>query len=83
MSLHAEIVPSVVDRIKRTLVSLKMPRALEIVDATVRRIERGEVTPLEAIDMLLVEELTLRENRRVRMALQMAKLSAVKNARRL
>jgi DNA replication protein DnaC len=78
MSLHAEIVPSVVDRIKRTLVSLKMPRALEIVDATVRRIERGEVTPLEAIDMLLVEELTLRENRRVRMALQMAKLSAVK-----
>jgi DNA replication protein DnaC len=78
MSLHAEIVPSVVDRIKRTLVSLKMPRALEIVDATVRRIERGEVTPLEAIDMLLVEEFTLRENRRVRMALQMAKLSAVK-----
>ena len=77
MSLQAEIVPSVVDRIKRTLVSLKMPRAIEIVDTTVRCIERGEVTPLEAIDMLLVEELTLRENRRVRMALQMAKLSAV------
>jgi DNA replication protein DnaC len=78
MSPPAEIVPSVVDRIKRTLVGLKMPRALEILDATVRRIERGEVTPLEAIDVLLVEELTLRENRRVRMALQMAKLSAVK-----
>jgi DNA replication protein DnaC len=72
------MVPSVVDRIKRTLVGLKMPRALEILDATVRRIERGEVTLLEAIDGLLVEELTLRENRRVRMALQMAKLSAVK-----
>jgi DNA replication protein DnaC len=72
------MVPSVVDRIKRTLVGLKMPRALEILDATVRRIERGEVTPLEAIDVLLVEELTLRENRRVKMALQMAKLSAVK-----
>jgi DNA replication protein DnaC len=70
--------PAVVDRIKRTLVGLKMPRALEILDATVRRIERGEVTPLEAIDVLLAEELTLRENRRVRMALQMAKLSAVK-----
>jgi DNA replication protein DnaC len=78
MNPPAEIVPSVVDRIKRTLVGLKMPRAIEILDATVRRIERGEVTPLEAIDMLLVEELTLRENRRVRMALQMAKLSAVK-----
>ena len=83
MSLHAEIVPSVVDRIKRTLVSLKMPRALEIVDATVRRIERGEVTPLEAIDMLLVEELTLRENRRVRMALQMAQALRRQDARRL
>jgi DNA replication protein DnaC len=78
MSSPAEIGPSVVDRIRRTLVGLKMPRAIEILDATVRRIERGEVTPLEAIDMLLVEELTLRENRRVRMALQMAKLSAVK-----
>jgi DNA replication protein DnaC len=78
MSPPTEITPSVVDRIKRTLVGLKMPRALEILDATVRRIERGEVTPLEAIDVLLVEELTLRENRRVRMALQMAKLSAVK-----
>ena len=78
MSPPAEMVPAVVDRIKRTLVGLKMPRALEILDATVRRIERGEVTPLEAIDGLLVEELTLREDRRVRMALQMAKLSAVK-----
>jgi DNA replication protein DnaC len=78
MSSPAEIGPSVVDRIKRTLVGLKMPRAIEILDATVRRIERGEVTPLEAIDLLLLEELTLRENRRVRMALQMAKLSAVK-----
>jgi DNA replication protein DnaC len=73
-----EITPAVVDRIKRTLVGLKMPRALEVLDATVRRIERGEVTPLEAIDGLLAEELTLRENRRVRMALQMAKLSAIK-----
>ena len=78
MSPPAEMAPSVVDRIKRTLVGLKMPRALEILDATVRRIERGEVSPLEAVDLLLVEELTLRESRRVRMALQMAKLSAVK-----
>jgi DNA replication protein DnaC len=55
-----------------------MPRALEIVDATVRRIERGEVTALEAIDALLAEELTLRENRRVRTALVMARLSTIK-----
>jgi DNA replication protein DnaC len=78
MTAHAEIIPSVVDRIKRSLVGLKMPRALEILDVTLRGIERGETTTLEAIDLLLTEELTLRENRRVKMALQMARLSAIK-----
>src|SRR5208283_1833742 len=78
MTAHAEIIPSVVDRIKQSLVGLKMPRAIEILDATVRRIERGEMNALEAIDALLAEELALRENRRVRMALQMARLSAIK-----
>ena len=78
MSAQTEIVPTLVERIKHSLVGLKMPRALEIVDATVRRIERGEVTALEAIDALLAEELTLRENRRVRTALVMARLSTIK-----
>src|SRR3954462_6857675 len=78
MSAQTEIVPTLVEGIKRTLVGLRMPRALEIVDATVRRIERGEVTPLEAIDALLAEELMLRENRRVRTALVMARLSTIK-----
>ena len=36
MTAHPEIVPSVVDRIKQTMVALKMPRAIEILDATVR-----------------------------------------------
>jgi DNA replication protein DnaC len=57
---------------------VKMPRAIEILDATVRRIERGEMNALEAIDALLAEELTLRENRRVKMAPVMARLSAIK-----
>ena len=69
---------SVIDRVKTNLVGLKMPRALEILDVTLRGIERGEITALEAIDALLTEELTLRENRRVKMAVQMAKLSAIK-----
>ncbi|HEX5259485.1 MAG TPA: IS21-like element helper ATPase IstB [Sphingomicrobium sp.] len=72
------LVPAVVDHIKRNLVGLKMPRALEILDVTVQGIERGEMTALEAIDVLLTEELTLRENRRVKMALLMARLSAIK-----
>ena len=75
MSATIEIVPSVLDRIRRTLVGLKMPRALEVLDQTVRQLERGEASALEVIDTLLAEELTLRENRRVKMALRMAKLS--------
>ena len=75
---HPEIVPSVVDRIKRTLVGLKMPCAIEILDATVRQLERGEMSALEAIDALLTEELTLRENRRIKTALVMARLSTIK-----
>ena len=70
--------PAVIDRVKRNLVGLKMPRALEILDVTLRGIERGETTALEALDLLLTEELTLRENRRVKMALVMARLSAIK-----
>ena len=70
--------PSVIERVKTTLVALKMPRALEILDVTLRGIERGEIGAVEAIDALLTEELTTRENRRVRMAVQMARLSAIK-----
>ena len=55
-----------------------MPRALEILDVTLRGIERGETTALDALDILLTEELTLRENRRVKIAVQMARLSAIK-----
>jgi DNA replication protein DnaC len=78
MTAHPEIVPSVVDRIKQTMVALKMPRAIEILDATVRRLEQGEMTALEAIDALLAEEFTLRENRRIKTALVMARLSTIK-----
>ena len=76
--MTADIVPSVVDRIKHTMVGLKMPCAIEILDATVRRLERGEMTALEAIDALLAEEFTLRENRRIKTALVMARLSTIK-----
>src|SRR6202789_2339665 len=69
---------SIVDRIKGNLVGLKMPRALEILDVTIRGMERGETTAIEAIDLLLIEEITIRENRRIKMALQMARLSAIK-----
>ena len=55
-----------------------MPRALEMLDATLRRIEQGEINGIEALDHLLVEELTVRENRRIKAALMMARLTTVK-----
>jgi DNA replication protein DnaC len=76
--MSAGAAPAVIDRIRRNLVGLKMPRALEILDVTLRGIERGEISALEAIEVLLTEELTLRENRRIKMALIMARLSAIK-----
>jgi hypothetical protein len=42
MNATIEIVPSVLDRIRKTLVGLKMPRALEVLDQAVRQLERGE-----------------------------------------
>ena len=78
MGARAGLAPSVVDRIKATLVGLRMPRALEIVDAIVRQLERGEVSALEAIDAMLAEELTLRESRRIKTSLVMARLSTIK-----
>jgi DNA replication protein DnaC len=67
-----------IDRIKKSLVALKMARALEMLDVTLRKIEQGEINSIEALDHLLVEELTLRENRRVKAALMWARLTAIK-----
>lgn len=66
------------DRVRHSLVGLKMPRALEALDHIVRQIERGETSALEAIDTLLAEELTLREGSRIKAALRMARLTTVK-----
>jgi DNA replication protein DnaC len=70
--------PSTLDRIRCHLVGLKMPRALEVLEHTLRQLERGEVSALEAIDALLGEELSLREGRRVKAALKMGRLLNVK-----
>jgi DNA replication protein DnaC len=66
------------DRIRAHLVGLKMPRALETLDHTLQRIERGELSTLEAIEILLGEELSTRQRRRIKMALQTARLSTIK-----
>ncbi len=60
---------AITTRIRNNLVGLRMPRALEVLDHTLRRLETGEITALEALDDVLNEEFTLREGRRVNMAL--------------
>src|ERR1700691_3918901 len=67
-----------VDNIRHSLVGLKMPRALEMLDATLRRIEQGQIDGIEALDELLLEELSLREHRRINAALRMTRLPVVK-----
>jgi DNA replication protein DnaC len=74
----AAIPASALERIRHHLVGLRMPKALETLDHTVRRLEQGEVSALEALEVLLGEELSLRETRRIKMALLTARLSTVK-----
>jgi DNA replication protein DnaC len=67
-----------IERIRRHLVGLRMPRALEVLDQLVGQLERGQLSAIEAIEVLLAEELTVRESRRVKAALQMARLTPIK-----
>ena len=78
MTAFSELTPSMLDRIRHDLVGLKMPRALEALDQIVRRLEHAEISALEAIDILLAEELTLRENSRIKTALRMGRLATIK-----
>jgi len=66
------------EHVRQNLVGLKMARALEVLDTTVKGLEQGEISPLEAIDLLLSEEFTMRESRRVKMALMTSRLTQIK-----
>ncbi|WP_272911661.1 IS21-like element helper ATPase IstB [Loktanella sp. M215] len=55
-----------------------MARALETLDQTLSRLEKGEISAIEAIDELLAEELTLREGRRIGVGLRTARLTPIK-----
>lgn len=69
---------SVSERIRQSLLALHMARALETLDHTLSKLERGEISAIEAIDELLAEELNLREGRRIGVALRTARLMPVK-----
>jgi len=66
------------ERVRRHLVGLKMIRALEALDASVRRLEEGELSALELLDTLLGEEHVTRETRRIKTSLMTARLTRIK-----
>ena len=76
--MRADAVASPIDRIRSHLVGLRMPRALETLEHVVQQLEHGKLSAIEAIETLLVEEITVRESRRVKAALQMARLATIK-----
>lgn len=69
---------STLERVKQHLVELKMVSALEALDGVLRRVERDELSTLEALEALLGEENTLRESRRIRAQLMTSRLTHIK-----
>ena len=69
---------ALLEDIRTSLVGLKIPRALEALDHTLQRLEQGEISAIEAIHGLLVEEFSTRETRRIDIALRTAKLLPIK-----
>jgi hypothetical protein len=55
-----------------------MARALETLDQALSRLEKGEISAIEAIDELLAKEQTLREGRRIGAGLRTARLTPIK-----
>lgn len=66
------------ERIRSHLVGLKMSRALEVLDACVRRVEDGQLSAIELLDELLGEEHATRETRRIKSSLMTARLTRIK-----
>lgn len=74
--MRGETLPGApIERIPRYLVALRLPRALETLDHLVQQIERGQIATIETLP---AEELTVRESRRIKAALQMARLGTIK-----
>jgi DNA replication protein DnaC len=74
-------VPSRRDRIRAQLADLKMPGALEALDAVLGQVDGGNAGAAEAIEMVLGAQIALRNNRRLQAAMRSSRLPAVKTVR--
>lgn len=70
--------PSRRDRLRQILADLRMPGALEALDAILRDVDGGALTAADAIEQLLTAQIQLRNNRRLQAAMRSSRLPAVK-----
>jgi DNA replication protein DnaC len=66
------------DAIRGMLADLKMPGSLEAVDGILAQIDGGHLAATEAINRLLLAQITLRNNRRLKAAMRSSRLPVVK-----
>ena len=66
------------DRLRAMLADLKLPGALEALDAVLQGVEGGALTATEALEGLLSAQIELRNNRRLEAAMRSSRLPAVK-----
>ncbi len=66
------------DQIRSMLADLKLPGALEAVDAILSDVDGGTLTASDAIARLLTAQISLRNNRRLAAAMRSSRLPAVK-----
>jgi DNA replication protein DnaC len=67
-----------VARLKSHLADLSMPGSLEIVDGLMEKLDRGSVSPAEAMEQLISAQVVLKRERRLSIAMRSSKLPAVK-----
>jgi DNA replication protein DnaC len=70
--------PSRRDRLRQMLADLRMPGALEALDAILSGVDGATLTGPEAIEQLLGAQIQLRNNRRLQVAMRSSRLPAVK-----
>ena len=66
------------DRLRHILADLRMPGALEALDAILQGVDGGTLTAPEAIEQLLAAQIQLRNNRRLQAAMRSSRLPVVK-----
>jgi DNA replication protein DnaC len=70
--------PSRRDRLRHMLADLRLPGALEALDAILQGVDGATLTAPEAIEQLLGAQIQLRNNRRLQAAMRSSRLPAIK-----